>query len=75
MFSNFQATFPLIFSKVFGIFIPNFTTEVREKYDLTFGTKITVDLKKIGGRCCGSCQALLIKMYIYGLDIKPVNDM
>ncbi len=29
-FSNFQATFPLISPKVFGIFTPNFTTKVRK---------------------------------------------
>ncbi len=47
MFANFQATFPLISPKVFGILTPNFTTKVR-KYDLTFDTKITVGLKKMG---------------------------
>ena len=29
-FSNFQASFPLISPKVFGIFTPNFTTKVRK---------------------------------------------
>ena len=33
-----------------------------EKYDLTFDTKIRVGLEKIGGWCCGSCQALLNKV-------------
>ncbi len=47
-FSNFQATFPLISPKVFGMCTPNFTTKV-QKYDLTFITKIRVGLKKIGG--------------------------
>ena len=50
MFSNFQATVPLISCEY---------TQNSEKYDKTFGTKIRVGLKKKGGWCCGSCQAAL----------------
>ncbi len=48
-FSNFQATFPLISPKVFGILTSNFATK-SEKYDLIFGTKIRVGLKNWMGR-------------------------
>ncbi len=44
-FSYFQATFPLISSKLFGICTSNFTTN-SEKYDKTFGTNIRVGLKQ-----------------------------
>ncbi len=40
MFSNFQATVPLISCEY---------TQNSEKYDKTFGTKIRVGLKKKGG--------------------------
>ena len=48
MFSNFQATFPLIAPKVFEIFTPNFSTKVR-KYERPFGNKIRVGLKNYWG--------------------------
>ncbi len=58
-FSNFQATFPLISPKLFGIYTSNFTTKVRKIWQNFWYQNQSRFEKKWGGWCCGSCQALL----------------
>ena len=48
MFSNFQATFPLISPEVFGIVTPNFTTKVRKIW-LNFWNQNQSGLKENSG--------------------------
>ncbi len=58
-FSNFQATFPLISSKVFGKFTPNYTTKVRKIWQNLWYQNHSGCEKNFGGWCCVSCQARL----------------
>ena len=47
MFSNFQATFPIILLKYLE-YSNQISPQMSEKYDCTFDTKIRVGLEKIG---------------------------
>ena len=63
-FSNFQVTFLLISPEVFRIFTSNSTTKVTKNMTKILVPKSEWVLKKIGGWCCGSCQAPLIILQI-----------
>ncbi len=61
----------LISKRVFRWFLQNYTDFAHEishmkpsKYYSTFGTKISICLKKVGGWGCGSEQAPLIQIYL-----------